>query len=264
MPDPNDVADTSLEEVRRTRAAIKRGRSSQVRSAEERGLMKATALSWFRNHRAHLATLDVALLEPVDLCFRELLAGSDRAMRRQACSDLLKRTSSALSELRSYTLVPVGTRAKTTDAPPDFSTLIADVAMREILGRRWQECTACIAAAAPLAATVMMGGLLEALLLARVNAETDKKSVFQTCTAPKDKSSGRTLPLQEWTLRHFIDVAHELKWISASGKDIGVVLRDYRNYVHPYKELAHGITLQARDAALFWEVVKNLSKQLLV
>ena len=35
--------------------------------------------------------------------------------------------------------------------------------MRGILGRRWEECRKCIAADAPLAAVVMMGGLLEAL-----------------------------------------------------------------------------------------------------
>src|SRR5437867_2340270 len=102
-----------------------------------------------------------------------------------------------------------------------------------------------------------------ALLLARINSAADRKPVFTATAAPKDRNSGKSLPLQEWTLRHYIDVAHELEWISQSAKDVGAVLRDYRNYVHPYKELSHGVSLQARDATLFWEVTKSISRQLL-
>jgi hypothetical protein len=120
--------------------------------------------------------------------------------------------------------------------------------MQEILKRRWLECTACIAANAPLAATVMMGGLLEGLLLARINRETNKAPIFTAVAAPRDKQN-QTLPLKEWTLQHYIDVAHELTWLSATAKDIGVVLRDYRNYIHPHKELTHAISLQKNDAA---------------
>jgi hypothetical protein len=71
------------------------------------------------------------------------------------------------------------------------------------------------------------------------------------------------LPLKDRTLKHFIDVAHELKWISQSAKDVGVVLRDYRNFIHPQKELSHGIELKSDDAALLWDVAKSISKQLL-
>lgn len=41
------------------------------------------------------------------------------------------------------------------------------------------------------------------------------------------------------------------------------VLRDYRNYVHPQKELSHGIRLSAQDAALWWEVSKLIARELL-
>jgi hypothetical protein len=109
----------------------------------------------------------------------------------------------------------------------------------------------------------MMGGLLEALLLARVHREKDKSRVFQAAVAPKDKTTGKTLLLQEWTLRHYIDVAHELGWISESAKDLGEVVRDYRNYIHPHKELTHGVSLAKADAELFWEVSKGISRQLL-
>jgi hypothetical protein len=135
--------------------------------------------------------------------------------------------------------------------------------MRKVLARRWEECTRCVSAKAPLAATVMMGGLLEALLLARVHRQNDKSSVFRAASAPRDGKTGKSLMLQEWTLRNYIDVAHELGWITSSAKDLGEVVRDYRNYIHPHKELTHGVHLGDHDARLFWEVAKGIARQLL-
>jgi hypothetical protein len=153
--------------------------------------------------------------------------------------------------------------AFTPDQAPDFSPLIGDPKMQRILRDRWDECICCIAAGAPLAATVMMGGLLETLLLARFNRETDKAPIFHAVTAPRDSKTKKTLPLKEWTLRNYLDVAHELGWISKSTKDVGEVLRDSRNYVHPYKQASHDVTVTTNDATLFWQISKEISRQLL-
>jgi hypothetical protein len=74
--------------------------------------------------------------------------------------------------------------------------------------------------------------------IARINGLTDQSSVFKAKCAPKDKG-GAVLKLREWTLSNYIDVAHELGWISDTYKDVGAILRDYRNYIHPYKEYQH-------------------------
>jgi hypothetical protein len=50
---------------------------------------------------------------------------------------------------------------------------------------------------------------------------------------------------------------------SRSGKDVAAVLRDYRNYVHPEKQRWLGVTLNACDSSMFWEVTKSLAQQLL-
>ena len=77
----------------------------------------------------------------------------------------LKRIGDSLAQLRSDNVVKLSAApqapqpATTPDLPPDFSPLISDAQMKAILERRWVECTACVAANAPLAATVMMGGL---------------------------------------------------------------------------------------------------------
>jgi hypothetical protein len=75
----------------------------------------------------------------------------------------------------------------------------------------WNERIACVSHDLPLAATVMMGGILEALLIARINKLSDQSPVFKAKSAPKDKTTGAVLKLREWTLSNYIDVAHETR-----------------------------------------------------
>lgn len=136
--------------------------------------------------------------------------------------------------------------------------------MREIITRRWNECRRCVGADAHLAAIVMMGGLLEALFVARANKMPDKNPLIKAKSAPKDKSTGKTLNYQEWMLDSYIKVAHELNWITESARDIADVLKGYRNYIHPEKERRHGVALAFNDSSMFWQVTKELVRQLLI
>jgi len=181
---------------------------------------------------------------------------------RSTYSDALKRAKAALVALRAATLVSRSRPSRATPVP-DFSPLATDLQMQNILMRRWNECEACLQVGAHLAATVMMGGLLEALFVARANKMSDKRPLFATKSTPIDGKTKKPLQLGDWTLRPYLDVGAELGWITKPGKDVGVVLRDYRNYIHPEKERAHGVTLNGHDAAMFWELTKSLSKQLL-
>ena len=261
MANAHAAVDASISEIDRLRRTLKKSRTAQVRSGDERSLIRAVSLAWFNNRRLMIReSVDEDLLSDTDSMYKEMLTACDRKRYDQ----ILKQLRISLSEVRGYAINPTPRNATpTTDTPPPFSALIPNPAMQAILQRRWSECSKCIAADAPLAAIVMMGGLLEALLLARVHKEPNKTLVFKATSAPKDRSTGKSLQLQDWTLRHYIDVAHELGWISTSAKDIGEVVRDYRNYIHPQKELSHGIELRDGDAELFWEIAKSISRQLL-
>jgi hypothetical protein len=264
---PQTVIDGAIAECDRLRKTLRKKSGGQVWSTDERGLSKATALAWFNDHRPKLSTwvTDADLLE-TDQQFKKILLASDRAAARSTYNVALKEIISLLQDLRQHDSLTsrIGSKPKTTvDSAPDFAPLIPDDKMRKILENRWFECSRCLGADAPLASVVMMGGLLEALLLARINKEADKSKLFTAKTAPKDTSTGKTLQLKEWTLRHYIDVAHEVGWITKSAKDIGEVLRDYRNYIHPFKELSHGVSLTSDDGHLLWEVAKSLSRQII-
>ena len=92
--------------------------------------------------------------------------------------------------------------APTADTPPAFTPLISDAKMQAILQKRWQECVICVRHGAPLGATVMMGGILEGLLLARINQLPSQAPVHTAAAAPKDKSTGKTLQLKDWGLKN--------------------------------------------------------------
>ena len=186
---------------------------------------------------------------------------------RKKYVDSLKRIKRALHQLQAEQVIALagGSASQpqpTSDTPPQFSPLISDPKMQGILARRWSECVTCLDAGAPLAATVMMGGLLEGLLLARINQLPDQSPVFKAAASPKDKT-GTPLKLKDWGLKDYVAVAHELGWISKTTKDIGDVVRDYRNFIHPQKEFSHGISLVTDDARMMWEVAKNVTRQIL-
>jgi hypothetical protein len=251
--------DVAIEAVTRLRSALHKGHNRQVRSREERSRIKATALAWVNNVKPTLVGFqhDVLFAE-IDKDFSVLLEWSDQNATRTKYRVHLKQLREKLVRLRSRGILapPASVQA------PDFGGLIGDARMVAILQRRWKETLDCRGVGAHLAATVMLGGLLEALFLARINRLSNKATVFTAKTAPKDKQ-GNPRSLKEWGLKDFLDVANELGWIRQSAKDVGEVLRDYRNFIHPEKEFSHGINLNGDDTRMFVTVFCSIADQVI-
>lgn len=254
--------DSAIREVGEARARVTRSHSVQVRAADEIDYLKTVAYSWFRTHCPELVDQPGVVLDDATKHYTALLSATGRLSARSTYSAVLKSAKAALIVIRTQ-LVTSPRPSATPDAAPDFSALASDQTMKDILIRRWKECQICTKAGAHLAATVMMGGLLEALFVARANKMTDKSPLFTAASTPRHPKTAKPMPLPDWTLQPYIDVAHELGWITKSGKDVAAVLRDYRNYIHPDKERRHGIVLTAHDSRMFWEVTKLLATQLL-
>jgi len=263
LGDPFADLDDLVREIDRAIAALRKIKSAQVRNAEHRDFFKATALSWFQRRRSAVASdMPSEVVEAIDVPYRTILNATDKSSSKNTYIDAAKLAKQTLVEARSRALVAQQT-VRSVDSAPNFAPLASDTVMQSILERRWDECKRCIDAGAPLAATVMMGGLLEALLVARANKLSDKSKLFRATATPVDPKTKKSLDLCQWMLGPYIDVGHELKWISDSAKNVAVILRDYRNYIHPEKERSHGISLTSDDATMFWEVTKTLSRELL-
>jgi MrcB-like, N-terminal domain len=100
--------------------------------------------------------------------------------------------------------------------------------MKVILERRWNECQRCLRARAPLAATVMMGGLLEALFVARANLMTEYSNALPISKI--DLGSTARLP-GDYAAGHALGVTYQLSTLPDEPKlraDLQIIVRAYR------------------------------------
>jgi hypothetical protein len=267
MPTPAEALDAAIQEVTSARTRVTKIKSKQVRGVDEVASLKSTANAWFKTHRPAVAqAVSAADIAAIDTQYQIVLDSAEKHAAKKTYLSALKSGKDLLVIARGGVLTaPVSPAASPTDdLPPDFSPLVGNQDMRDILTRRWHECCRCVSANAHLAAIVMMGGLLEALFVARANKMPDKKPLVSAAAAPKDKATGKVQNYQDWMLDSYIKVAHELKWITESAKDVADVLKEYRNYIHPEKERRHGVVLALNDSSMFWQVTKALTRQLLL
>jgi hypothetical protein len=262
----HDTIDSAMSEAAAARSRVSKIRTNRVRGVDEVATLKATAHTWFYTHRP-VVTLNAPGIDltAVDKCFSAVLDATAKSAAKATYLNALKDARTALIAVRQAALAtPAAPAASTDDLAPDFSPLAGNQQMREVLTRRWNECAKCVKADAHLAAIVMMGGLLEALFVARANKMADKTPLTSAANAPKDKSTGKTINYQDWMLDSYIKVGSELKWITESAKDVADKLKEYRNFIHPAKELRYGVTLGLNDSSMFWQVTKALTRQLLL
>jgi hypothetical protein len=184
-----------LGDLDKLRTVIGNVRGKQVQSAETKAHIRAVAQGWFNTYKPDTAGKDVAALDAV---FGSLLTAAESAPSTVRIRKQLKSLRKQIVLLQTELIASPAPAAATRDAAPSFAS-VPDPVMRGILVRRWDECVACLAANAPMAATVMMGGLLESLFLARINRESNQGPIFAARAAPKDKQ-GKPLPLNRWTL----------------------------------------------------------------
>jgi len=266
MATVHETIEAAITEATFARNRLSKVKSRQVRGVDDIATLKATAQTWFHTHRpVVVADAPSVDLSGVDTCFTNILNATTKYAAKTTYLTSLKDVKSALIAVRTAALVAPATApaASTDDLAPDFSPLAGNQQMRDILTRRWNECAKCVKADAHLAAIVMMGGFLEALFVARANKMPDKTPLTSAVNAPKDKATGKTTNYQDWMLDSYIKVGFELKWITESAKDVADKLKEYRNFIHPAKELRYGVTLGLNDSSIFWQVTKALARQLL-
>jgi hypothetical protein len=266
MPTISEALDQAISAVERLRKSLSKPRTRQVSAHDEQAIIKATVMAWFSTSKPLMKALPGdGLLQAINSQYRATLEAAEKATLRSRYLGELKTLKSSLVKLRSHVLaltISGGLLEIENPDPPEFFRLIPDPAMQTILNRRWNETWRCFGAGAYLASTVMMGAILEALLLARINGLSDKSPVFTSKCAPRDES-GKTLPLQKWTLNSYIDVAHDLSWINKASRDIGIVLRDYRNFIHPEKELSKGIMVGEPECRMFGVILVALADEII-
>lgn len=136
--------------------------------------------------------------------------------------------------------------------PPDFDKLNLEYGISEILKKRWEEIQKCIDAKATLSAVIMMGALLEGFLLGTMQ----RKPQLANTALNSPKKDGKVKHFAEWSLNDMIEVAHEIGWIQLDVKKFSHALREFRNIIHPYQQLALNTYPDIDTCNISWLVVQ--------
>lgn len=144
--------------------------------------------------------------------------------------------------------------------PPDFLNLKLEPGLGEILAGRWDDTQKCLNAEAYLAATIIMGSMLEGILLAvlqKFPAEANRCK-----SAPHDTQTGKGKRLAKWSLSDMINVAHEAGWLDLDVKRFSHALRGFRNLIHPYQQMIVKSSPDKDTCEISWLVVQAAANDL--
>jgi hypothetical protein len=134
-----------------------------------------------------------------------------------------------------------------------------DSVITELLQERVNEIQASPKHKTPLATIFLLGSTLEGILLAA--ALKDQAKFMKAAAAPKDKS-GNVQKVYDWKLQSLIDVACEVKVLGEDVRRFSHVLRDFRNFIHPYAQMSKGFHPDQRTVDICWQVFKAAFEQL--
>lgn len=137
---------------------------------------------------------------------------------------------------------------------PSIHNLPIKGAVIGIVEHRLDEARLAMKARAYLSVVILCGSILEAVLLGA--AQKDPASFNCAPSSPKSKD-GKVRAFHEWSLAQLIDVACAIDLLKPDVKKFCHDLRDFRNYIHPYEQLASGFTPDEYTAKVCFQVLKG-------
>jgi len=147
--------------------------------------------------------------------------------------------------------------------PPDFgqriARLIADERTVDTLVRRLDETRICESGGAYTMAVIGIGSLVEGMLL-QLLVERDEELFskgFQDAQGRNVRKSPDRVSLKE-----LIDIAHGKNWIQLDAAKFVDTVRDFRNFVHPRKELSDRLRLDRDTVMMCWGPMNALLNDL--
>lgn len=135
---------------------------------------------------------------------------------------------------------------------PDLTKLPIEPHVAEIIRSRLEEVQRTFEAKAFLATILLCGSALEGVLLGA--AQQNPASFNKASCCPK--RDGKPKPFYEWSLAQFIEAACEIGLLKLDVKKFSHGLRDFRNYIHPYEQLASRFLPDEHTARVCLQVLK--------
>ena len=129
----------------------------------------------------------------------------------------------------------------------DIEKMPIDASMMWIIKERLKEASLALKVGAYLSVILMCGSILEAILLGA--AQRDPARFNQANASPKT-TDGSVKRFDQWSLAQLIDVACEMGILKPDVEKFSHGLRNFRNYIHPRKQMTSGFTPDKHTARL--------------
>jgi hypothetical protein len=136
---------------------------------------------------------------------------------------------------------------------PNLQKLPVEAQVADIIAARLEEARRALAAGASLAVIFLCGSVLEGVLLGAAQRYPEK---FNRSPSSPKTPEGRVKPFHEWSLAQLIDVAHDVDMLKLDVKKFSHGLRDFRNFIHPYEQMASRFTPDQHTAKVCFQVLK--------
>lgn len=140
-------------------------------------------------------------------------------------------------------------------------SLISGDDMRKIIQRDIWECAIAIISGQDKSATILCGSAMEALLLSAIHTKGIEKYDISEISKSKRATS---YPVKEMGLNELLIVAKKEDIIQKNTYHLGHYIRDYRNVVHPAKEVRMLESITHEEVITMWNVLKRVVDDLAV
>ena len=140
-----------------------------------------------------------------------------------------------------------------------FDKLPIECGMIPIVQSRYEEACLCLKHNAPLSVIFLCGSILEGILL---GIALQNSNIFvQSVSALKSKN--KVVNIKDWKLGNLIDVAYNINLLGQDVAKFSHVMRDFRNYIHPYEQMSSQFNPDIHTAKICMQVlsaaIANLS-----
>jgi hypothetical protein len=140
----------------------------------------------------------------------------------------------------------------------DIFSLGLESNLNPIIQGRINEIKICLKNNAPLSSIFLIGSTLEGILLNF--ALLNKNEYIEADSAPKYK--GKVKEVHKWTLNNLIEISYELGYLKKDVEKFSQHLREFRNYIHPYKQMSSKFNPNKHTAKICWQVLNAIIYQL--
>ena len=137
---------------------------------------------------------------------------------------------------------------------------IQDSDMRNVLQRDLRECAVAVISSQDKSATIMCGSIMEALLMQKIKEQGIIKYNISEISKSKHATN---YPLTDMGLNELLFVAERLNIIVKNSYHLGHYIRDYRNVVHPAKEIRMKEEITHDNVLTMWSVLRKLIVEIL-